>query len=50
MKDKTTHLAYKVEHAVDVESGLIVASPVYEATQHDSATLAKSLEDAQINR
>ena len=49
MKDKTTHLAYKVEHAVDVESGLIVASPVYEATKHDSATLAMTLEDAQIN-
>jgi transposase len=49
MKDKTTHLAYKVEHAVDVESGLIVASPVYEATKHDSATLATTLEDAQIN-
>jgi len=49
MKDKTTHLAYKVEHAVDVESGLIVATPVYEATRHDSATLAQTLEDAQIN-
>jgi transposase len=49
MKDKTTHLAYKVEHAVDVESGLIVASPVYQATEHDSATLATTLEDAQIN-
>jgi transposase len=49
MKDKTTHLAYKVEHAVGVESGLIVASPVYQATEHDSTTLVKTLEDAQIN-
>ena len=49
MKDGTTHLAYKVEHAVDVESSMIVASPVYRATEHDSATLAKTLEDAQIN-
>lgn len=49
MKDKTTHLAYKVEHAVDLESGLIVASPVYQATEADNATLVKTLEDAQIN-
>jgi transposase len=49
MKDGTTHLAYKVEHAVDVESSLIVASPVYPATRHDSATLATTLEEAQIN-
>ncbi len=49
MKDGTTHLAYKVEHAVDVESGMIVATPVYEATKHDSATLVTTLEDAQIN-
>lgn len=49
MKDGTTHLAYKVEHAVDVESSMIVASPVYRATEHDSATLAQTLEDAQIN-
>ena len=49
MKDGTTHLAYKVEHAVDAESSLIVSSPVYPATKHDSATLATTLEDAQIN-
>jgi transposase len=49
MKDGTTHLAYKVEHAVDVESGMIVAAPVYQATEHDSATLLATLEDAQIN-
>jgi transposase len=49
MKDGTTHLAYKVEHAVDVQSSLIVASPVYPATKHDSATLASTLEEAQIN-
>jgi len=49
MKDGTTHLAYKVEHAVDVESSMIVASPVYPATKHDSATLKTTLEEAQIN-
>jgi transposase len=49
MKDKTTHLAYKVEHAVDVESGMIVTASVYGATESDSRTLVKTLEDAQIN-
>jgi hypothetical protein len=49
MKDKTTHLAYKVEHAVDVESGMIVTASVYQATECDSHTLVKTLEDAQIN-
>jgi transposase len=49
MKDGTTHLAYKVEHAVDVASGMIVASPVYPATKHDSATLKTTLEESQIN-
>jgi transposase len=49
MKDGTTHLAYKVEHAVETESGMIVTSSVYAATAHDSATLAPTLEDAQIN-
>ena len=29
MKDGTTHLAYKAEHAVDLDSGLVVAAAVY---------------------
>ena len=48
MKDGTTHLAYKVEHAIDMESSLILASPVYSGIEHDTATLVKTLEDAQI--
>jgi hypothetical protein len=28
MKDGTTHLAYKPEHAVDLETGVIVAAPI----------------------
>jgi transposase len=49
MKDGTTRLAYKVEHAVELESGLIVAAPVYPATEHDSATLEATVLDAQVN-
>ena len=35
MKDGTTHLAYKVEHAVDLESGVVVAAAAHEATTPD---------------
>jgi transposase len=31
MKDGTTHLAYKPEHAVDLDTGVIVAAPIREA-------------------
>ena len=49
MKDKTTHLAYKAEHVVDLDSGLVVAAPVYPADQADSATLIDSVLLAQVN-
>ena len=29
MKDGTTHLAYKPEHAVDLDTGVIVAAPIH---------------------
>ena len=49
MKDGTTHLAYKAEHVVDLESGLVLAAPVYPADQPDSGTLLPSVLAAQIN-
>jgi len=49
MKDRTTHLAYKAEHVVDLESELVLAAPVYHADQPDSATLLESIAHAQIN-
>lgn len=49
MKDRRTHLAYKAEHVVDVESEFVVAAPVYRADQSDSATLVDSILTAQIN-
>ncbi|WP_246744667.1 transposase [Methylocystis sp. Sn-Cys] len=39
MKDGTTHLAYKPEHAVDLDTGVIVAAPIHEADKDDTATL-----------
>ena len=39
MKDKRTHLPYKAEHAVDLDSGLIVAPVVYRGNDSDCETL-----------
>ena len=47
MKDGTTHLAYKPEHAVDLDSGVIVAAKIHPADQGDTRTLAGTLEQAQ---
>jgi transposase len=49
MKDKRTHLAYKAEHVVDVESEFVVAAPVYRADQSDPSTLVDSIWTAQVN-
>lgn len=49
MKDGTTHLAYKTEHAVDVESDLILSAGVYAADEADPATLPQTLALAQTN-
>src|SRR5262249_24117763 len=39
MKDGTTHLAYKAEHTVDLDSEFVLAAAVHTADQADSATL-----------
>ena len=49
MKDGTTHLAYKAENVVDLESNLIVAAEIYAADQADTATMEDSLHAAQSN-
>jgi len=49
MKDGRTHLAYKAEHVVDLESEFILAAPVYRADQADSQTMAESLIEASVN-
>jgi transposase len=49
MKDGTTHLAYKAEHVVDLDSDLIVAAEIRPATDGDAQTLADSLMQAQLN-
>lgn len=49
MKDGRTHLAYKTEHAVDLESDLVVAAAVYAADESDTATLSQTVTMAQAH-
>ena len=43
MKDGTTRLAYKPEHAVDLDSGAILAAEIHAADRGDPATLPETL-------
>jgi transposase len=47
MKDGRTHLAYKAEHALDVESELVVAAVIYRADDADPETLPVTIELAR---
>jgi transposase len=49
MKDGTTHLAYKAEHVVDLDSNLVLSAEVQAADRADSVTLPESVASAQIN-
>ena len=49
MKDGRTHLAYKAEHVVDLETEFILAATVHHADAGDPATLTDSLITAQLN-
>jgi transposase len=46
MKDGRTHLAHKVEQAVDLGSGVVVAVTIQEADQGDSETVRETLAEA----
>ena len=49
MKDGTTHLAYKAEHVVDLQSEIVLAAEIYQADQGDTQTLVDSVMEAQVN-
>jgi transposase len=49
MKDGTTHPAYKPEHAVDLDTGVIVAAPIHPADEGDTTTPVPTLEAAARN-
>ena len=46
MKDGRTHLAHKVEHAVDLETGAMVAVTVQGADQGDTTSMIETLIEA----
>lgn len=47
LKDGRTHLAYKPEHVVDLESGAIVSAKIHQADQGDTTNMHKTLADAR---
>lgn len=49
LKDGRTRLAYKPEHAVDLDTGAIVAAEIHPADEGDTTTLGKTLEAAGRN-
>ena len=49
MKDGTTHLAYKLEHAVDQDTGAVVAAELHPADEGDTTTLPKTLAATEEN-
>lgn len=46
LKDGRTHLAYKPEHAMDLDTGAVVAAEVHFADQGDTATMPDTLNSA----
>src|SRR6516162_5197072 len=43
MKDGRTHLAHKVEHAVDMETGAVLAVTLQDANAGDTTTIQQTL-------
>src|SRR5205823_9631652 len=49
MKDGTTHLAYKAEHVVDLDSDLVLSARITPANHGDAETMCDSVAQAQMN-
>ena len=49
MKDGRTHLAYKAEHVVDLDTELILAAEIYPADAADVDTIGPTISQAQDN-
>jgi transposase len=49
MKDGRTHLAYKAEHVVDLDSEILLAAEIRPADHADQHTLVDSVTEAKIN-
>jgi transposase len=49
MKDGRTHLAHKAEHAVDLETGAVVAVVLAPADEGDTTTIRETVSEAGVN-
>ena len=49
MKDGTTHLAYKAEHVVDLDSEFVLSATITPANHSDAETMVDSVMQAQMN-
>jgi hypothetical protein len=49
MKDGRTHLAYKAEHVIDLESEVVLAASIRHANEADTETIVDSIMEAQTN-
>jgi transposase len=49
MKNSQTHLAYKAEHVIDLETELVLAASIYYADVGGADTLVDSVMEAQMN-
>jgi transposase len=49
LKDGRTHLAYKAEHVVDLETDVVLAAEIHRANRADVDTLVDSVMQAQVN-
>lgn len=47
MKDGRTHFSYKAEHAIDVDSDLVVAAQIYEGDTADGESILMTVQAAQ---
>jgi transposase len=49
MKDGRTRMAYKTEHAIDVDTDIVLAAGVHQADESDTATFTETLIRAQAH-
>jgi IS5 family transposase len=49
MKDGTTHLAYKAEHVIDLDSEFVLSATITPANHSDAETMVDSVAQAQQN-
>ena len=49
LKDSRTHLAYKAEHVVDLDTELVLAASIRHADEGDTDTMVDSVMEAQTN-